>query len=111
LLFIGSGFPRLGPQGIVNLLPSAFISPAPENSVDRTPIGEILGQHSPLAAGAHNVQNGIDDPSTVDEPIVPDATAVAANWCSVMPLKSEGLIWKVCEVWTRLSGHLQYEVG
>src|SRR5688572_18521346 len=33
---------RFGPQGVVNLLPSAIISPAPKNSVHRTPV-ESLG--------------------------------------------------------------------
>ncbi len=54
------------PQGVVEFLPEPFVPPPPEDTVHRAPIGEAGGKHSPLAAGPHDIQDGIDDPTPAD---------------------------------------------
>ena len=58
--------PYFLPQGIVNLLPNPFVSPLPEDSVDRAPLWKVSGKHPPLAARANHVQDGIDHPTSAN---------------------------------------------
>src|SRR5690606_13075806 len=62
-------FANLFPQEIVNPLPGSVESPAIKDLIDRLPGRKASGQHSPLAAGSVEVQDGVDDvPPGVGEP-------------------------------------------
>src|SRR5262249_15692629 len=58
--------PQASAQGVVNLFPQPAESPTAEDRVDGFPFGKIAGQLPPLAAGAVEVQDRIDDPTTID---------------------------------------------
>ena len=49
------------PQRVMNALPGAIIAPAPKVMVDALPVWIFLGQHPPLDATYHDVQDGVDD--------------------------------------------------
>ena len=51
----------LGNQGVVNPVPRALSTPTAIPGMDRTPRREVMGQQSPLAAGADQVADRIED--------------------------------------------------
>src|SRR5215211_4909171 len=48
-------------QPILDLFPLPLTFPSPKVAIDRSPGRKVGWQHSPLAAGAHHVQNGVND--------------------------------------------------
>ena len=59
-----------GVQGVVGPLPSSVATPGAEVVEDDAPGRQVVGQHSPGAAGAQNVADGVDDlpPGVGDRP-------------------------------------------
>ena len=53
-------------QSIVQLFQRAVTPPAPVARMHRAPMGKLTRQHSPLAAGAQNVENRIHDPTALN---------------------------------------------
>ena len=63
--FLPCGDSHSLPQGVVDLLPQTFLPPSPEYRVNRLPFWKVVGQGSPLAACAIDVENSVDDFPTV----------------------------------------------
>jgi hypothetical protein len=74
----------------VELLPQSGLPPAPEHRVDGLPFREVDRQLSPLAAGADDVQDRVEDVSTVDR----RSPALRGLWQE----RSEKLPLLVCQV-------------
>ena len=64
--FLPGSSPCFLSQGIVKFLPDAVVSPSPEDAVNRAPVGKTGGQHPPLAAGPHDIEDGVDHPTPAD---------------------------------------------
>lgn len=78
--FLAGPSPGLLSQSVVKLLPEPLVSPLPKDAVDRAPIGETGGQHTPLATGTYDIENGVDDPTPTDR-----SPAPTMHWREVMP--------------------------
>ena len=50
----------------VDLRPHTGFTPSPEKRVYRLPFGKVARQGAPLTAGAVEIEDGVDDPSSVD---------------------------------------------
>src|ERR687896_1847588 len=64
------------PQLLHHTRPQPLATPPPEIAINRIPVVEILGQHTPLTAGLIDIENSIDDLSYV---------AWRACWSAGMP--------------------------
>ena len=53
-------------QHTVGLLPYSVVPPFSKDSVDRTPIENSLGEHSPLPPRVHDIHDAIDDSPPFD---------------------------------------------
>ena len=58
--------PHLTHQGIVHAFPGSIVPPFPIIVVHRFPLGKVVGQMAPLATGAIEIQDRINDPAAVD---------------------------------------------
>src|SRR6516165_6306835 len=56
------------PQAVVNRLPSAVKTPSPKDAINRSPLGKIVGQHSPRTAAAVDIQDRFNHTAPVDGP-------------------------------------------
>src|SRR5690606_16882432 len=63
---LSHSLPDLFSKSIVNGLPHATANPASKNAIHGAPAREVPRQHSPLAAGSNDIQNGVQNPSPID---------------------------------------------
>src|SRR5262249_9066350 len=66
--FLAVRLPDSSAQGLVNFPPHAIATPTPEDRVHRLPLRKIMGQRSPLATHAIDVQDGIQNPPPTNRP-------------------------------------------
>lgn len=66
LRFPVGGSSKLLSQRPVDLFPDSGADPLSVDSVDGTPVREVVVKHSPLTPGSDDILDGIDDPPTSD---------------------------------------------
>ena len=86
---------HLPAQTIVNTLPGAIQSPVAEIGVDSLPGGKMMWQEAPLAAGAQDIENGIDNFSS--QVISPTASAFDGwnQWFDDLPFFISEIRWVI----------------
>ena len=67
-LFAG-GLARLIAQAVVYPLDGSIVAPLGEVVVDAVPLGEVAGQHAPLAAGAEQVEHRVEHVAQAELPL------------------------------------------
>src|SRR5579872_209858 len=63
-MFVTTDTPsHLSTKGVVKPLPRSIIAPLPKVAIHALPAGILTWQHSPLAAGDYEIEDGIHDRS------------------------------------------------